>query len=427
MDRVINLENPHLAELIFTNLDTSSLPHCLAVSETWKKLGQKVFFDRCQKEEIDKLDFEGLKGAFASGNYEKANVLLNYLDSKNIKIDITDYNKLISACQQRHVFLVKIMFLDNPKLNVLHEDVARRAFKYGFIDVCEHGHKIIANRLMNHPKSNAIDWNVSNVTDYRGQVTDYRGQTVFQRIFNGEHHSQQPDPQVIQLLLDHSKSKNIDTHFKDGFGRNEFMIAYMRKYYDIMELFVKYSESHSIDLNARFLFYRGSTYENVFSHACAHGNLRAVELFLQYPEHIKLNARDELGRTGLQLAYQNGQIKVFSLLIKNSKAKHIDVISKDELHAHPQKMSTLSPEILALLEENWQIMKDRASEILDGLLAKRRAEDENTGETVDTDETNEQGHSSKKYKLEEAETYEDMKDDLEYMEETENDDSDTDE
>ena len=114
-------------------------------------------------------------------------------------------------------------------------------------------------------------------------------------------------------------------------------------------------------------------------------------------------------------------------MIKNSKAKHIDVISKDELHAHPQKMSTLSPEILALLEENWQIMKDRASEILDGLLAKRRAEDENTGETVDTDETNEQGHSSKKYKLEEAETYEDIMDDLEYIEETENEDSDTDE
>ena len=116
-------------------------------------------------------------------------------------------------------------------------------------------------------------------------------------------------------------------------------------------------------------------------------------------------------------------------MIKNPKAKHIDVISKDELHAHPQKMSTLSPEILALLEENWQIMKDRASEILDGILAKRRAEDENTGEIENTDETNEQGHSSKKYKLEEAETYEDMKDDLEYMEETdnENDDSETDE
>ena len=296
MDQVINLGIPRVAELIFTYLDTASLPHCLAVSGTWKQLGQKVFSERCKNVGIDKLDFEAFISACVSGNYAKAKVLLHYLDSQNFKINLTHYNSLKAACPVGDVF--PFLFLDHPNLKI-HEGLWKDFGRHEFIHVCNKGYTRLVNRILKHPKSDTINWNTK----------DEQGRTVFHRICDGSN----PNPLIAQLMLDHSKAKNIDTHFKDESGRNEFLIAYMKKHYEIMELFIQYSASHGIDVNAQDLqIHLGQTHENVsvFMHACAYGNTEAVRLLLEYPEHIHLNARDNNGRTGFHFAFHYAKFSI---------------------------------------------------------------------------------------------------------------------
>ena len=90
---------------------------------------------------------------------------------------------------------------------------------------------------------------------------------------------------------------------------------------DVVKLLLDHSDS--IELDARN--YRG----NAFVLACNNGHKDVVKLFLDHsgPE-IDLNARDNLGMTGLMHAVKEGHKNVVQLLLNNPHPR-IDLNVKD--------------------------------------------------------------------------------------------------
>ena len=89
MDKVINLGIPHVAELVFENIDTPGLINCLEVSQTWKILAENVLIKRWKGKILE---------ACKSGETKVVQLLLECYNSEESGLNNKDRYGCIHVC-----------------------------------------------------------------------------------------------------------------------------------------------------------------------------------------------------------------------------------------------------------------------------------------------------------------------------------------
>ena len=229
MDFIINLGIPHVSEQIFRSIDTATLIRFRQVSKVWKIIIENVLFERYQKQLFDVMSLPG-------GDWR---LLLFQIGKHENKI----------------TFLMKI--------------------------------------LLEHAKSNCIDWNARYQCRFNLQHK-WLGRKVYDRLDFGAslvEHNARTDMElttlmwacskghkdIIKLLLENSEDRNIDLNARTNDGFTAFIIACGYGREDIVKLFL----DRNIDFNVRH-----KDGGNAFHLACLVGNIEIVRLLLAYSNLI---------------------------------------------------------------------------------------------------------------------------------------------
>ena len=188
MDRIINLNIPHIGEQIFENFEYEELIRLLSVSETWRVLASNVLLQRW-------------RGNFAD------------------------------ACCDASPELLKFLLANLKTEEIWNFDECGRT---PFQSACLGGNKEIVKLILDHPDIKSMDLN----------AVDETGRTAFQWACGLEKN------EVVQLLLDHPKSKIIDLNAVDKSGRTAFQLACELEKTKVVQLLLDHPNSKSIDFNA---------------------------------------------------------------------------------------------------------------------------------------------------------------------------------
>ena len=188
MEKVINLNIPHVSEKILENVDTDDLIQWLKVSKTWKILAENVLVKRWKGKLIE---------ACRHGKFEVVKLLV---ERTNTKLNVRDNDgrtALHWACRKGHKDVVQLLMNcqdNNIELNT-RDNYGNTVFHLA----CFNGHKDVVQLLLNCSAKN-IDLNTQ----------DNDGHTAFMlACFNGH-------KDVVQLLL--NSDQNIDLNIRDDIG-----------------------------------------------------------------------------------------------------------------------------------------------------------------------------------------------------------------
>ena len=197
MDKVINLDIPHIGELIFQGIDTPGLIKCLEVSETWKILAENVLIKRI-KSFKDKMDGDGyslLQLACIYNQPETVQFLLDSWIQFDIDINATDRNGwtlLHLAAKHGHDKVAKILLEAS-----LEHDINVNAYDFQkltpFTIACINGHLEVAKLMIQQSRIYEIDLN----------LFDYMGNSAMHYAIKNKH------LEIARVMIDESKAKGI--------------------------------------------------------------------------------------------------------------------------------------------------------------------------------------------------------------------------
>ena len=204
MDKVINLEIPHVGEQIFEALTTDDLIQCLQVSQTWKVPAETVLLTRWKGKMYE---------ACKNGKKEIVNLLLERCSFEENGLNDAqeiheNYTPPMIACVRGHKDVVQLL-LENPHRRKINWNKENHFKKTAFIQACRYGREDVVQLLLDH-----LDINI-NVN-----ATDWFQQTGPMYACENGH------AEVVRLLLNDSRY-DIDWNFKhpDSLDRTAFMEA----------------------------------------------------------------------------------------------------------------------------------------------------------------------------------------------------------
>ena len=358
-------------------------------------------------------------------------LLLHYAQTKGINLNQTDTSGLTAlrlALQNFHFSIVSL-FLERKSYKWTGNEL-----NHVLMAACGYRSKVsIVKAILNHPQSTKINFNKQD-NSLGPNYTAY----ILACLYGHK--------EIVQLFIDHSKRNHIVLDQREKIcGKNGLMIACQAGKVDVVKLFLECPTR--IDMSAKDNYGR-----TAFMFACHDGRIAVVKVLLDYAERkgIQLNATDVFGRTGLMIALENGQDEVFKLLIEESTSKHILIPRKSDFDV--DKLATINPEIITLLEEKWELMAQREAELFNGHDEENmNLEQPNEALEVDTNsvqlfneheesrakkaklqedaaegDTNSNEAKLQDFQLDQAETYGDMLEDLEYIEDEDGDNDDSD-
>ena len=243
MDKVINLGIPHVAELIFENIDTPGLLQCVLVSETWKILAENVLIKRWKGRMFE---------ACQSGNAKIVKLLLEFCNTEEElnTNDIFGDTALHIASRNGHLDVVQLILEHSDKIELNEKNM--RSGKTAFMHACTFGHRDVVEFFLSYPN---IELN----------ARCNNGVTAFMLACNNGHKD------VVQLLMNQS-DKNIVVDAKSNNGMTAFMMACDRGQKDVIQLLLNLSDK-TIELNAR-----RNDGMTAFMMACSHGHKDVIQL-----------------------------------------------------------------------------------------------------------------------------------------------------
>ena len=154
IDKVINLEIPHVGELIFESIDTPGLIQCLEVSQTWKALAKNVLIKRWEGKMLK---------ACQNGETKVVQLLLEHFNSEESGLNINEDDEFgntpfMVACCYGHNDIVQILLdnLDGIELKARGYN-GWTVLKIAFMWACYYGHKDVVQLLLGH--SDPVDLN----------------------------------------------------------------------------------------------------------------------------------------------------------------------------------------------------------------------------------------------------------------------------
>ena len=150
MDRIINLNIPHIGEQIFENFEDEELIRLLSVSETWRVLASNVLLQRW-------------RGRFADACYlaspELVKFLLANLKTEEIwNVHENGCTPFQSACLGGNKEIVELI-LDHPDIKSMDLNAVDENGRTAFQWACCLGHQKVVQLLLDHPNSKNIDFN----------------------------------------------------------------------------------------------------------------------------------------------------------------------------------------------------------------------------------------------------------------------------
>ena len=152
MEKIINLDIPHVGEHIFASINTPDLVKFLEVSEAWKALAENVLLKRWKGKMFE---------ACEKGETKVVQLLLENLTSEenglNTKNEV-GMTAFIIACAIGHKDVVKLL-LDHSESNI---DLNATINGWpAFMAACYHGDTDVVQLLLDH--SDRIDLNAKDV------------------------------------------------------------------------------------------------------------------------------------------------------------------------------------------------------------------------------------------------------------------------
>ena len=218
MNRIINLNIPHIGEQIFENFEDEELIRLLSVSETWRVLASNVLLQRW-------------RGNFADACCDASPELLKFLlanlkTEEILNLNEHGYTPFQIACASGNEEIVKII-LDHPDIKSMDLNAVDENGCTAFQLACELENNEVVQLLLDHTKSKNIDFN----------AVDKKGRTAF--LWACELRK----TKVVQLLLDHPNSKNIDFNAVGPDGRTAFQSACRRGSNEVVQLLLESNAS----------------------------------------------------------------------------------------------------------------------------------------------------------------------------------------
>ena len=211
MDKIINLNIPHIGELIFQGIDTPGLIKCLEVSETWKILAENVLIKRI-KSFKDKKNGDGyslLQLACIDNQPETVQFLLDLWIRFDIDINTTYRNGwtlLHLAAKHGHDKVAKVILEAS-----LEHDINVNAFdfqnKTPFTLACINGHLEVAKLMIQQSRIYEIDLNC---------INSY-GKSAMHYAVKKQHF------EIARLMIDESKGKNISLNRENNSFRRDLL------------------------------------------------------------------------------------------------------------------------------------------------------------------------------------------------------------
>ena len=205
MEKVINLNIPHVSEKILENIDTDDLIKWLKVSKTWKILAENVLVKRWKGKLIE---------ASRHGKIEIVKLLLERTETQ-LEARNEDGNTAFHlACFFGHNDVVQLLMNGHDKnidLNIrgIGEMTA-------LMMASLRGHKDVVQLLLNSDQN--IDLNTQ----------DNDGHTAFMHACYFGHKD------VVQLLL--NSDQNIELNTRDNSGWTAFQLACYQRHKDVVNL-----------------------------------------------------------------------------------------------------------------------------------------------------------------------------------------------
>ena len=212
--------------------------------------------------------------------------------------------------------------------------------------------------------------------------------------------------EIVKLFLDHP---SFNLNVRGQFGTTGFMMACdgpPNRKEEVIELLMQNSVRCNINLNAR-----DELGHTTFMWACYYGRSDVVQILLENAEntHIDFNATDNKGRTALMLACGHERIEVVNVLVDFIKKKfNIQLYIKDNFGKTALTLAYKYPRIKDLLLDFYST-QDESIEV--AVKAKE--------EVLLEARTNEVDDEMKS--TDAAETLEDWREDLEFMEGSDDD------
>ena len=168
MDRIINLDIPHIGEQIFENINTKELITCLSVSKSWKVLAENVILKR-------------YKG------------------------------QIFKACGIEDAEVVKIL-LDRSEEDVSQLNVPKTHNYTPLMIACRCGNKNVVELLLAYSESKGIEVNAGGGEN---ETTAF----MIACLFGFE--------KIVKVFLTYQGNTHIDLNLKNNQGKTAFMLAKM--------------------------------------------------------------------------------------------------------------------------------------------------------------------------------------------------------
>ena len=267
---------PHIAELIFKEMDKKSLKVCRLLSKSWQE----------------------------------------YIDDRNLLwkkiMEYEDPNRAFqSACNNGHFKMAEFLIQKSTELNI---DLNANDETFGrgtaFHLACHIGNSNIAEMLVQKSADFNIDLNALDGVSCK---------TAFHLA------CESGNLNIVEMIIHNSAEFSIDLNAKDGYyGRTAFHLACETGNSNIAEMLVQKSAEFSIDLNAKDGYYGRTAFQydrygrTAFHSACIKGKTKIIEMMMDNAEYIKIDftSKDNDGKTGFQHARHYLRTDVVNL-IKN--------------------------------------------------------------------------------------------------------------
>ena len=321
-DKIVEHLNPmifyarfsHIAEQIFAHLDNKSLSNCREIAKSWQECidGRKIFWLKI----VQKIG--AVQTACKNGHSKLAEMLLKKQKEYFLVQNAEKYSTtaFLLACENGHLKLVDLLVNKSYELNINLN--AKKSFRRtAFLEACRNGRLQIAELLIQKSTKFNIDLNASEMTGF----------TPFHMTCLNDH------SQIAELLMQKSAEFKIDLNATCNRGITAFHLACNKGHLLLVELFIQKSAELNIKLNAKTT----DDGDTAFHYACYFKQLpkdfRLIEMLMQksIEFNLGLNDKNKYGQTVFHLLCENKRMSLDHIkrIIQNSERYKLDITAKD--------------------------------------------------------------------------------------------------
>ena len=343
----------HITEQIFEQLDIKSISNCREVSKSWRKCIDDKNQAWIHIVKIPEILDDGDTYIHLVARTGQLEMFQKMLKKERAKNPDNKYKEtpFILACQYGHFKIANMYFENSSEFKINPNARVQKPVKRGvdseehslddnwtaFHHACCKGNSKVVQLLIQKSLDNNIDLDAK----------DSYGMTPFHWA------CRRGQSEVTKMLIQHSTKYGIDLNSKDNSGRTAFHFACEQNYCEksklgLVEMLLNYSATYNIDLSDKIKndFYSypllaksnflklisvSMTGSTAFHVACCSGQSEIVQLLIKRStDHkIDLNAKNSSGWTGFHLACGFGHTEIVEMLIDNSEACKLDLSAKE--------------------------------------------------------------------------------------------------